>query len=144
MIFQFSSVAQSCPTLCDPINCSTPGLPVQNDLYYILNATLTPDEKDQIWQEAQTHADQFHNQHRTNPVADDAVPLTEPWWTYQAGNAGIRYLHHMITCLLKGMLKNSHIHVNYDKIWEVTQKKRMKTLPFFFHGLLRQSRNTVT
>ena len=25
---QFSSVAQSCPTLCDPRNCSTPGLPV--------------------------------------------------------------------------------------------------------------------
>ena len=25
---QFSSVAQSCPTLCDPMNCSTPGLPV--------------------------------------------------------------------------------------------------------------------
>ena len=24
----FSSVAQSCPTLCDPMNCSTPGLPV--------------------------------------------------------------------------------------------------------------------
>ena len=24
---QFSSVAQSCPTLCDPRNCSTPGLP---------------------------------------------------------------------------------------------------------------------
>ena len=23
---QFSSVAQSCPTLCDPMNCSTPGL----------------------------------------------------------------------------------------------------------------------
>ena len=26
---QFSSVAQSCPTLCDPMNCSTPGLPHQ-------------------------------------------------------------------------------------------------------------------
>ena len=25
---QFSSVAQSCPTLCDPMICSTPGLPV--------------------------------------------------------------------------------------------------------------------
>ena len=25
---QFSSVAQSCLTLCDPMNCSTPGLPV--------------------------------------------------------------------------------------------------------------------
>ena len=23
---QFSSVAQSCPTLCDPMNCSRPGL----------------------------------------------------------------------------------------------------------------------
>ena len=28
--FQFSSVAQSCPTLCDPTNCSTPGLHVQH------------------------------------------------------------------------------------------------------------------
>ena len=27
---QFSSVAQSCPTLCDPINCSMPGLPVHH------------------------------------------------------------------------------------------------------------------
>ena len=27
---QFSSVAQSCPTLCDPMNCSTPGLPVRH------------------------------------------------------------------------------------------------------------------
>ena len=29
---QFSSVAQSCPTLCDPINGSTPGLPVHHQL----------------------------------------------------------------------------------------------------------------
>ena len=27
---QFSSVAQSCPTLFDPVNCSTPGLPVHH------------------------------------------------------------------------------------------------------------------
>ena len=27
---QFSSVAQSCPTLCDPMNCSMPGLPVHH------------------------------------------------------------------------------------------------------------------
>ena len=31
-IIQFSSVAQSCPTLCDPMNCSTPGLPVYHQL----------------------------------------------------------------------------------------------------------------
>ena len=30
--FQFSSVTQSCPTLCDPMNCSTPGLSVHHQL----------------------------------------------------------------------------------------------------------------
>ena len=29
---QFSSVAQSCPTLCNPMNCSTPDLPVHHQL----------------------------------------------------------------------------------------------------------------
>ena len=29
---QFSSVTQSCPTLCDPMNLSTPGLPVHHQL----------------------------------------------------------------------------------------------------------------
>ena len=29
---QFSSVAQSCPTLCGPMNCSMPGLPVHHQL----------------------------------------------------------------------------------------------------------------
>ena len=32
LIVQFSSVAQSCPTLCDPMNHSTPGLPVHHQL----------------------------------------------------------------------------------------------------------------
>ena len=29
---QFSSVVQSCPTLCDPMDCSTPNFPVQHQL----------------------------------------------------------------------------------------------------------------
>ena len=29
-MFQFSSVTQSCPTLSDPIDCSTPGFPVHH------------------------------------------------------------------------------------------------------------------
>ena len=32
------SVAQSCPTLCDPVDCSTPGFPV---LYHLLALTQT-------------------------------------------------------------------------------------------------------
>ena len=35
-ISQFSSVAQSCLTLCDPLNCSTPGLPVCHQLRRLL------------------------------------------------------------------------------------------------------------
>ena len=31
-ISQFSSVAQSCPTLCDSMDCSTPGFPVHHQL----------------------------------------------------------------------------------------------------------------
>ena len=30
---QFSSVTQSCPTLCDPINHSVPGLPASHQLW---------------------------------------------------------------------------------------------------------------
>ena len=33
ILFQFSSVTQSCPTLCDPMNCSMPGLPVHHQLH---------------------------------------------------------------------------------------------------------------
>ena len=31
-LVQFSSVTQLCPTLCDPMNPSTPGLPVHHQL----------------------------------------------------------------------------------------------------------------
>ena len=31
-LVQFSSVTQSCPSLCDPMNCSMPGLPVHHQL----------------------------------------------------------------------------------------------------------------
>ena len=35
---QFSSVAQLCPTLCDPMDCSTPGVPVH---YQLMELTQT-------------------------------------------------------------------------------------------------------
>ena len=38
-IHQFSSVAQSCPTLCDPMNRSLPGLPVHHQLRSSLKVT---------------------------------------------------------------------------------------------------------
>ena len=38
---QFSSVAQSCLTLCDPMDCSTPGLPVYHQLLELLKLMST-------------------------------------------------------------------------------------------------------
>ena len=35
---QFSLVAQSCPTLCDPMDCSTPGFPVHHQLLELFQA----------------------------------------------------------------------------------------------------------
>ena len=35
-LYQFSSVTQSYPTLCDPMNCSTPGLPVHHLLLELM------------------------------------------------------------------------------------------------------------
>ena len=59
---QFSSISQSCPTLCDPMRCSTPGFPVhchswsllENKIYFcvakawwrLLQALLEPPEVD--------------------------------------------------------------------------------------------------
>ena len=52
----FSSVAQSCPTLCDPMNCSTPGLP----------------DHHQFPKLAQTHF------HRASDAIQPSHPLSSP------------------------------------------------------------------
>ena len=50
------SVAQSCPTLCDPMNCSTPGLP----------------EHHQLPEFTQTHV------HRVSDAIQPSHPLSSP------------------------------------------------------------------
>ena len=37
---EFSSVAQPCPTLCDPMDCSTPGFPVQHQILELAQTHL--------------------------------------------------------------------------------------------------------
>ena len=69
---QFSSVAQSCPTLCDPMNSSTPGLPVHHQLLKF----------------TQTHvhwvSDAIQSSH---PLSSPSLPASNPsqhqglfWW----------------------------------------------------------------
>ena len=54
---QFSSVAQLCPTLCNPMNCSTPGLPVHH----------------QLPESTQTHV------HRVGDAIQPSHPLSSPF-----------------------------------------------------------------
>ena len=54
---QFSSVAQLCPTLCNPMNCSTPGLPVHH----------------QLSEFTQTHV------HRVSDAIQPSHPLSSPF-----------------------------------------------------------------
>ena len=57
--FQFSSVAQSCATLCDPMDCSTPGLPVHH----------------QLPEPIQTHAHQVGDAiHPSHPLSSPSPP----------------------------------------------------------------------
>ena len=39
---QFSSVPQLCPTLCNPMNCSTPGLPIYQQLLEFTQTHVHP------------------------------------------------------------------------------------------------------
>ena len=55
-LLQFSSVAQSCLTLCDPMNLSTPGLPVHH----------------QLLEFTQTHV------HRVSDAIQPSHPLSSP------------------------------------------------------------------
>ena len=57
---QFSSVTQLCPTLCDPTNCSMPGLSVHHQL---LEFTQTHD-------------------HRVGDAIQPSHPLSSPFLTY--------------------------------------------------------------
>ena len=56
-LHQFSSVAQSCPTLCDPMNRSMPGLPVHH----------------QLLEYTQTHV------HRVSDAIQPSHPLSSPY-----------------------------------------------------------------
>ena len=62
---QFSSVAQSCPTLCDPVNRSMPGLPVHHQLpesiqthFHWVSEAIQPSHRYQKSMYAQIHFSQ--------------------------------------------------------------------------------------
>ena len=59
MLVQFSSVAQSCPTLCNPMDCSMPGFSVHHQFLFFLKklkdfgSPNSPDRTLNFWPQAQ-------------------------------------------------------------------------------------------
>ena len=65
-IFQFSSVAQTCPTLCNPMNHSRPGLPDVNSHHQLLEFT-------------QTHVHRVSDAiHPSHPLSSPSPPAPNP------------------------------------------------------------------
>ena len=64
---QFSSVTQSCPVLCDPMDCSTPGFPVLHQLPEL----------------AQTHV------HQVGDAIQPSYPLSSPSAVYLSPHQGL-------------------------------------------------------
>ena len=80
---QFSSVAQSCPTLCDPMNCSTPGLPVHH----------------QLQEFTQTHVHRIHNAIQpSHPRSSPSPPAPSPS-QHQSLFQGVNSLHEVAKVL---------------------------------------------
>ena len=58
----------------------------------------------------------------TKPIRVMAVPLDDPNWDYQAGRPGPAACHHVVACLIVGLQKAGHKAINFDKLWEITQR----------------------
>ena len=87
---QFSSVAQSCPTLCDPMDCSTPGFPVHHQLPEL----------------AQTHV------HRIGDAIQPSHPLLSPF-TYFTLKIFLKSIYFYYYCHYLNQLPSFHLdHLN--------------------------------
>ena len=89
---QFSSVTQSCLTLCNPMNCSTPGLPVHH----------------QLLEFTQTHV------HRVGDAIQPSHPLSAPSPPAQRLTT-IRDTIYKINTALEVTFKKTALWVSEDK-----------------------------
>ena len=93
---QFSSVTQSCPTLCSPMNCSTPGSPVHH----------------QLPEFTQTHV------HRVGDAIQPSHPLSSPsppapnpsqhqnlfQWVNSSSEVVLTHIDWILACLFLGLV----------------------------------------
>ena len=93
--FQFSSVARSCLTLCNPMDCSTPGLPVHHKLLEL----------------SQTHV------HRvSDAIQPSVVPFSSRLQSFPAsGSFPMSQFFHQVAKILEFQLQ----HQSFQRIFRI-------------------------
>ena len=93
--FQFSSVARSCLTLCNPMDCSTPGLPVHHNLLEL----------------SQTHV------HRvSDAIQPSVVPFSSRLQSFPAsGSFPMSQFFHQVAKILEFQLQ----HQSFQRIFRI-------------------------
>ena len=101
--FQFSSVTQSCPTLCHPMNRSMPGLPVHHQLLEI----------------TQTHVHQVSDAIQpSHPLSPPSPPAPNPSQHQGLSNESICSLKNLPqTDFAKGILKELQLKPHKEKCY---------------------------
>ena len=93
-----------------------------HDIYIILSSTLLPEEKEGVWPAFQAHAYEIQRTDYTKPIEGMAVPRHDPNWDYKAGRLGQTPCNHMVACLIVSLQKARHKAINFDKLWEISQR----------------------
>ena len=111
---QFSSVTQLCPTLCDPINRSTPGLPVHHQLPEFTH-THVHRVRDEI-QPYHPLLSHFSSCPRSLP-ASESFPMSQ-LFTWGSQSTGVSALASFLPKKSQGI----HISLYLHKHWMGTQE----------------------
>ena len=114
---QFSSVAQSCPTLCDLMNCSTPGLPVHHQLPEF---TQTPVHQvgDANLRRAETkRKKEFNLLQGKNSI------FLEAWEKETSNTITLKKMKRQRnTALMKEQTRNTEVQINEEEIGKLPEK----------------------
>ena len=114
---QFSSVAQSCPTLCDLMNCSTPGLPVHHQLPEFTQ-TLVHQVGDANLRRAETK-----RKKEFNLLQGKNSTFLEAWEKETSNTITFKKMKRQRnTALMKEQTRNTEVQINEEEIGKLPEK----------------------
>ena len=129
---QFSSVAQLCPTPCDPMDCSTPGLPVHHQLPEL----------------AQTHihrgGDAIQPSHPLSSLSPPAFNLSQHWVFSSESVLCIRWPKYWSFRFSISLSNESAFHMRSPKYWSFRFSISLFNDELWHCGILKKKKKTKT